>query len=101
MDQHQQAQMHRRCFLERSGYGIGGMALAQLLASEAGAAGTSRPPDQLAPRAPHFAPRAKNVIFLFMAGAPSQLDLFDVKPKLVELHNKPVPKSSCRDWMMP
>lgn len=93
MDQYQQAQMHRRCFLERSGYGIGGMALAQLLASETGAAGTSLPPDQLAPRAPHFAPRAKNVIFLFMAGAPSQLDLFDVKPKLVELHNKPVPKS--------
>ena len=93
MDQNVPSHLHRRCFLERSGYGIGGMALAQLLASDATAARKTMPPDPLAPRTPHFAPRAKNVIFLFMAGAPSQLDLFDPKPKLVQLHNKPVPES--------
>jgi len=93
VDQNPGTGMHRRCFLERSGYGIGGMALAQLLASDATAARKTMPPDPLAPRSPHFAPRAKNVIFLFMAGAPSQLDLFDPKPKLVQLHNKPVPES--------
>ena len=45
----------------------------------------------LAPRPPHFAPRARNVIHLFMAGAPSQLDLFDHKPKLAEMEGKPIP----------
>ena len=93
MDPKLLSHMHRRCFLERSGYGIGGMALAQLMAGEGQAARKASPSDPLAPRSPHFAPRAKNVIFLFMAGAPSQLDLFDVKPKLVELHDKPVPES--------
>jgi len=44
-------------------------------------------------RSPHHAPKAKNVIFLFMAGGPSQLELFDYKPKLVELNNKPIPQS--------
>ena len=85
--------MHRRCFLERSAYGIGGMALADLLAREGHAAGKVPRQDPLAPGRPHFAPRAKNVIFLFMAGAPSQLDLFEPKPKLVDLHNQSVPES--------
>jgi len=93
VDQNVSSHMQRRCFLERSGYGIGGMALAQLMAAEGQAARKTSPMDLLAPRSPHFAPRAKNVIFLFMAGAPSQLDLFDPKPKLVQLHNKPVPES--------
>ena len=53
----------------------------------AGAAG----PSPLAPKAPHFAAKAKRVIHLFMAGAPSQLDLFDFKPKLVEYEGKPIP----------
>ena len=54
------------------------------------------PPDRsnpLAPRAPHFAPKAKRVIHLFMAGAPSQLDLFDHKPELTRLEGKPLPPS--------
>ena len=42
---------------------------------------------------PHFPPSAKRVIFLFMAGAPSQLDLFDYKPKLAELEGQPIPPS--------
>src|SRR3954453_21486252 len=77
----------RRWFLERCGVGLGSMALAQLLgeagyaaATPSGAATTGVNP--LAPRAPHFAPKAKRVIFLFMAGGPSHLELFDNKPQL-------------------
>src|SRR5207248_911835 len=50
-------------------------------------------PNPLAPRPPHFAPKAKRVIHLFMAGAPSQLDLFDYKPALAKLEGKPLPPS--------
>jgi hypothetical protein len=49
--------------------------------------------DPLAPKKPHFHPTAKRVIYLFMAGAPSQLDLFDYKPALMKLEGKPLPKS--------
>jgi hypothetical protein len=81
----------RRSFLTTSASGIGGAALASLLARDSEAAPTSRHP--LAPRAPHFPARAKHCIFLFMAGAPSHIDLFDPKPKLNELHGQPLPKS--------
>ena len=113
MAENQLENMHRRCFLERSGYGIGGMALAQLMTDEGQAARKTVTVHPLAPRPPHFAPRAKNVIFLFMAGAPSQLDLFDPKPKMQELHDKPVPaaflsglddaliRGSARVWASP
>ena len=47
----------------------------------------------MAPKQPHFRPRAKNIIYLFMAGGPSQLELFDYKPKLVELNGQPIPES--------
>ena len=67
----------RRWFLEQCGYGLGAMALNQLLGTSAVAA-----ENPLAPKAPHYAPKAKNVIFLFMAGAPSHLELFDYKPQL-------------------
>src|SRR5262249_55773056 len=49
------------------------------------------PPTPMTPRKPHFAPKAKSVIYLHMSGAPPQHDLFDYKPKLVELHMKPCP----------
>ena len=49
--------------------------------------------DPLAPRPPHFAAKAKSVIFLFMAGGPSQLELFDPKPKLQELDGQVIPES--------
>ena len=62
----------RRWFIEQCRIGLGGIALHSLLAD----------PDPLAPKPPHFAPKAKNVIFLFMAGAPSHLELFDDKPAL-------------------
>src|SRR5580698_1597491 len=69
----------RRWFFEQCGVGVGAAALAHLLA-ESGLAAT----DPLAPKSPHFAPKAKHVIFLFMAGAPSHLELFDNKPQLAK-----------------
>ena len=71
----------RRAFLKANAAGLGGMALGALLGESA----------QAADAVTHFAPRAKGVIHLFMAGAPSQLDLFDYKPKLVEYEGKPIP----------
>ncbi len=88
MDGKQVARLERRQFLHDCGIGVGKIALATLLA-EGGAraaAPTASPP-------PHFAGKAKRVIYLFMAGAPSQLDLFDYKPKLAELEGKPIPPS--------
>jgi len=88
----------RREFLRQSGIGIGSIALASLLAEESNAAGTAgaNPSgdanNPLAPKPPHFKPRAKNIIYLHMVGAPSQLDLFDYKPTLVEHTGKPCPK---------
>src|SRR5262245_55338653 len=74
----------RRQFFRQCRVGIGAMALGSLLAGDkaSGAAGDA---DPMAPRKPHFPARAKNVIFLFMAGGPSQLELFDPKPQLQEL----------------
>src|SRR5437868_2688352 len=82
--------MQRRCFLQQTACGLGGMALASLLQRESAAADELNP---LAPKAPHFAAKAKNVVFLFMGGAPSQLDLFTPKPEMQRLHGQPVPES--------
>lgn len=84
----------RRHFFSDCGIGVGKVALASLLGenmsvSEAAPLVTS----PIAPKTPHFAAKAKRVIFLFMAGAPSQLELFDYKPKLAELEGKPIPPS--------
>ena len=69
----------RRRFLEQTACGLGGMALWQLMADDTGLKA-------------HFAPRAKNVIFLFMPGGPSQLDLLDPKPVMKKHHGQPVPR---------
>jgi hypothetical protein len=82
----------RRRFLREVAAGIGTVALADLL-NGAPAVGVS----PLAPKAPHFAPKAKNVIFLFMEGGPSQMDLFDPKPELQKWHGKPLPASMTKD----
>jgi hypothetical protein len=74
----------RRHFFRQAGFGIGGMALTQLLRRDLLAA-------PLETRPPHFAPKAKSVIYLFMAGAPSQIDLFDPKPKLQQLDGSNAP----------
>ena len=69
------------------------MALGSLLAGEANSATPKQRRDPFAPKPPHFAPRAKRVIFMFMAGGPSHLELFDYKPKLQELDGQVVPPS--------
>jgi hypothetical protein len=93
--------MHRREFLHNSGLGIGSIALAGLLQEETVAAdrssakpqaGKSKPSGPLAPKRTHFPTRAKNIIYLHMVGAPSQLDLFDYKPILKEHTGKECPK---------
>jgi hypothetical protein len=83
--------MNRRTFLHRSAVGIGSLALGSLLAR----CGTT--PNEQAENAlsmlPHFAPKAKRVIYLFQSGAPSQLELFDWKPKLREMNGSDLPES--------
>src|SRR5216110_2828192 len=84
----------RRWFLQQCGVGLGSMALASLLGTEKALASDPRsaPPNPLAPKQPHFKPKARRVIYLFMGGAPSQLDLFDSKPALAKYNGQPVPK---------
>jgi hypothetical protein len=79
----------RRHFLGTCGVGLGSIAFRELLAAEA----PPRSDDPLAPKKPHFPPKVKRVIHLFMAGAPSHLDLFDPKPELARLEGKPLPPS--------
>ncbi|HWW01731.1 MAG TPA: DUF1501 domain-containing protein [Candidatus Acidoferrum sp.] len=82
----------RRWFFRQCGVGLGSIALASLLKPE-GAMGGPAPalPRPLAPKQPHFQAKAKRVIYLFMGGAPSQLELFDNKPMLAKYNGKPVP----------
>lgn len=85
----------RRQFFSRCGMGLGSMALASLMGDKSAMAAPTAAQfvNPLAPRKPHFAPRAKNVIYLFMAGGPSQLEMFEHKPKLAELNGEPIPDS--------
>ena len=82
----------RRHFFGDCAMGLGSVALASLL-SDSHASGAASSADPLAPQSTHFKPRAKNVIYLFMAGGPSQLELFDHKPKLNELNGELIPQS--------
>src|ERR1019366_5895966 len=93
--------LDRRSFLTSSVGGLGLPALASLLQSDgllnvAGDA-TRDPRNPLAPQAPHFPPRAKNAIFIFLEGGPSQVDLFDPKPLLNERHQQKLPESFLQD----
>src|SRR5215472_15523783 len=83
MKLHDSTLIARRWFLRQCGVGLGAVGLAHLLGQDASAARASNP---LAPRKPHFAAKAKNVIFLFMAGGPSHLELFDNKPELAKFN---------------
>src|SRR5207302_6728588 len=85
----------RRYFLASSGYGLGLAALGQLLTADGvlNAADAGSLPDPLAPKPPHFAPKAKACIFIFLEGAPSQLDLFENKPTLVKHNGQALPES--------
>ncbi len=92
--------LSRRHFLEDCGVGVGKLALAGLLGDtllKPDAVSSEAHTRRLAPRQPHFPAKAKAVIHLFMAGAPSQLELFDPKPKLTELEGKPLPASIIGD----
>src|SRR4029453_18118663 len=86
----------RRRFLREWAGGIGTIALWHLLGLEGrtvSASDNSPRANPLEPRPPHFAPRARNVIFLFMAGGPSQVDLFDPKPQMKKWDGQPLPPS--------
>src|SRR5689334_3207278 len=80
----------RRAFLAGSGLGLGSIALADMLAKDASAA-ESRDHGVLSE--PHFVPKAKRIIYLFMSGAPSQLDLLDYKPLLNQRNGEQLPDS--------
>jgi hypothetical protein len=77
----------RRALFAKSAMGLGGAALGSLLTRD----GLALAPDALAPKLPHFAPKAKRVIYLLQNGAPSHVDLFDYKPKLKEWHGRQIP----------
>ncbi len=83
--------VNRRLFLRQSALGLGGIALSSLLGEEA-ASGADNPFKGILDK-PHFPAKAKRVIYLFMAGGPSQLDLFDHKPLLNEMNGKDLPES--------
>ena len=91
-------QLHqtRREFFGKCGLGLGTIALSAMLGEAAAKAETSpssRALNPLAPKPPHFPARAKNVIYLFMMGGPSHLDLFDYKENLIKYNGQPIPKS--------
>ncbi len=84
----------RRDFFTTTANGLGMLALGSMLNDDRlFAAAEAVGADPLLPKKPHFAPKAKNCIFIFMEGAPSQLDLYDPKPKLNELNGQPLPES--------
>src|SRR4029078_2357456 len=81
----------RREFLARAGGGLGLLALADLLqASEPGASATGAANNPLAPKKPHYAAKAKSVIWLFMNGGPSHVDSWDYKPELIKRDARPL-----------
>ena len=86
-------QQTRRHFFQQCGIGVGSIALADLMAASMQGSGTETAGNPLAPKPTHFPARAKRVIFMFMAGGPSQLDLFDHKPMLNQLNGQPIPQS--------
>lgn len=101
MDPSQYQQIARRDFLATGASGIGGLALASLLQREGliapaahGSTGSTNP---MSVRHPHFAPKAKACICIYMEGAPSQMDLFDPKPKLLELDGQKLPDSMTKN----
>jgi len=96
-DPQEAVNLTRRDFLATSASGLGTLAFASLLGADgllaAAPKRSAAPASPLAPKPPHFAPRAKACIFIYMEGAPSQMDLFDPKPKLNELNGQKLPDS--------
>lgn len=95
-EQRLQTSLNRRTFLSQSGVGLGAAALSSLLSGEKNvAAQSARKKISMGglPGLPHYAAKAKRVIFLCMAGGPTHLETFDYKPKLAEMDGKPFPES--------
>ena len=92
-------QLNRRHFFGRTATGIGTAALASLLERDGLAASALNETSRFGglPSLPHFAPKAKRVIYLFQNGAPTHVDLFDWKPNLKKMHKEPVPMSYIGD----
>ena len=82
----------RRMFLSRSGLGLGTAALGSLLAGEKAISA-----DTQSQQKTHFLPQAKRVIYLFMSGGPSHIDLFDPKPLLAKMDGEPIPENLIRN----
>ena len=95
----EQRLLNRRQYLTSTASGLGLLGLGSLLSRE----GLLRADDAhdsvnpMKPRAPHFAPKAKNCIMFFLEGAPSQIDLFDPKPKLNEMDGQKLPESMTKN----
>jgi len=85
----------RRQFFTSSASGLGGLALLSVMANDGVLAGEGNvsSANPLSPKPPHFAPKAKQCIFVFLAGAPSHVDLYDPKPELVKQNGQQLPKS--------
>ena len=99
MINHPLGYLSRRELLRRTGVGFGSLALAPLLQSAGLLESTAKAQDSLnpfAPKAPHFAPKAKRIIHLFMNGGPSHVDSFDPKPALVDLAGKTLPRPNLK-----
>ena len=92
----QQIQSRRNFLLESAG-GLGAIALADLLAADGLTAADLPATNPLAPKTPHFQPKAKHVIFMFMEGGPTQFELFDEKPALAKYDGQPLPPSMTKD----
>jgi uncharacterized protein (DUF1501 family) len=88
----------RRWFFEQCGVGLGTIALGQLFGQNGWAAPGVSSTNPLAPKQPHFPPKAKRVIYLFMAGAPSHLELFDYKPELAKWNGKAPPSELVKGY---
>jgi len=87
----------RRAFLRSFAGGFASIPVAELMASEGRTPRGASAAHPLDPKPPHFAPTARNVIFLFMSGGPSQIDLLDPKPALRKWHGQPLPPSMTKD----
>ena len=85
--------IHRRSVLRHAAHGFGAIALQSMLAGKAAAANIGTRTNPLAAKPPHFPAKAKSVIFLFMVGAPSQMDTFDPKPALKKFEGQRLPES--------
>src|SRR5262249_1982800 len=94
---HEYLLQSRRQFLTSAAIGVGLLALASLLRENGLLADTAEAADPLAPKKPHFAAKAKACICIYLEGAPSQLDLFDPKPKLNELDGQKLPESMTKN----